>query len=287
MGGTPEPGAKRLPRRDLLALLFLLLGAVVLMSLPHERQLALATAVRSTALAPVLRLHSWLSDTRTARSSFQQLAADRDSLAAEVLALQGVEEENLRLRALLGLAARGRDRFRAVNLTPAGRAGEGVKRSFVLDAGSSEGVAEDAPVVAPGGLVGIVRSVYPGQAAGDFWTHPDFRVSAMTTDGSVFGIIRPLAGTPLAMLLEGAPFQAELPVGTELLTSGLGGIFPRGIPIGRVNRQTAEEAGWAKSYLVEPAVHPDAVREVMVLVQRADTLDLTGLWARPETGEGR
>lgn len=278
---------KRPARRDLLFLLFLLLGAVVLMTLPHERRLTLATAVRSTALAPVLRLHTWLSETGAARASYQRLAADRDSLGARVLALQGVEEENLRLRALLELAERGRDRFRPANLTPAGRAGEGVKRSFVLDAGSRVGVAGDAPVVAPGGLLGIVRSVLPSQAAGDFWTHPDFRVSVMTTDGSVFGIIRPLGGTPLAMLLEGAPFQAELPAGTELVTSGLGGIFPRGIPIGRVTRQTAEEAGWAKSYLVEPAVHPDAVREVMVLIERADTVDVTDLWQRSVTGEGR
>lgn len=278
---------KRLARRDLLALLFLLAGGVVLMALPHERQLTLATAVRSSALAPVLQLHSWLSDTRTARASFRELAAERDSLAAHVLALQGVAEENLRLRALLELAERGRDRFRPANLTPAGRAGEGVKRSFVLDVGSSVGVARDAPVVARGGLTGIVRRVFPSQAAGDFWTHPDFRVSAMTRDGSVFGIIRPLGGTPLAMLLEGAPFQAELPAGTELVTSGLGGIFPRGIPIGRVTRQTAEEAGWAKSYLVEPAVHPDAVREVMVLIERADTVDVADLWERSEPGYRR
>lgn len=287
MGGSPDPGTKRLPRRDLLVLFLLLLGAIVLLGLPHERQLVLATAVRSTVLAPVLQLHSWFSETRTARANFRQLAADRDSLVARLLALQGVEEENLRLRALLELAERARARFRPANLTPAGRAGEGVKRSFVLDAGSGVGVVDDAPVVAPGGLVGIVRSVFPRQAAGDFWTHPEFRVSVMTTDASVFGIIRPAGGTPLAMLLEGAPFQAELPAGTELVTSGLGGIFPRGIPIGTVSRQTAEEAGWAKSYLVEPAVHPDAVREVMVLVQSADTLDLTGLWERPGSSDGR
>jgi rod shape-determining protein MreC len=278
---------KRPARRDLLLLLFLLLAAVVLMALPHERQLTLSTAVRSTILAPVLSLQTWLSDAGTARASIQELVAERDSLMAGLLALQGVEEENLRLRALLELAERGRGRFRPANLTPAGRAGEVVKRSFVLDSGSSAAVSSDAPVVAAGGLVGIVRSVSPSQATGDFWTHPDFRVSAMTTDGSVFGIIRPLGGTPLAMLLEGAPFQAELRAGTELVTSGLGGIFPRGIPIGRVTRQTAEEAGWAKSYLVEPAVHPDAVREVMVLIERADTVDVTDLWERSVTGEGR
>jgi rod shape-determining protein MreC len=270
-----------------LFLLLLVLAAVVLMALPHERQLTLSTAMRSTILAPVLGLQTWVSEARTAGASIAELAAERDSLTARLLTLQGVEEENLRLRALLGLAERGRGRFRPANLAPAGRAGEVVKRSFVLDRGSSAGVSRDAPVVAPGGLVGIVRSVGPRQASGDFWTHPDFRVSAMTVDASVFGIIRPLAGTPLAMLLEGAPFQADLPAGTELVTSGLGGIFPRGIPIGTVARQTAEEAGWAKSYLVEPAVHPDAVREVMVLIARADTIDVTGLWERSATGDGR
>jgi len=278
---------KRPARRDLLSLLFLLLAAVVLMTLPHQRQLTLSTAVRSTVLAPVISLQDWLSAAGTARASIERLVAERDSLTARLLALQGVEEENLRLRALLELAERGRDRFRPANLTPRGRTGEVVKRSFVLDAGSAAGVSGEAPVVAAGGLVGIVRSAFPGQSSGDFWTHPDFRVSAMTADGSVFGIIRPLGGTPLAMLLEGAPFQADLPAGTELVTSGLGGIFPRGIPIGRVARQTAEEAGWAKSYLVEPAVHPDAVREVMVLVERADTVDVTDLWERPMTGDGR
>ncbi|UCC73122.1 MAG: rod shape-determining protein MreC [Gemmatimonadota bacterium] len=257
------------------------------MTLPHARQLFLATAVRSTALAPVLHLQAWLVDVGSARADIQELRGERDALGARLLALQGVEEENRRLRALLELAERGRDRFRPANLTPAGRAGEGVKRSFVLDVGPAVGVSTDAPVVAAGGLVGIVRTIFAGQATGDFWTHPDFRVSAMTSDGRVFGIIRPLGGTPAAMQLDGAPFQAELPSGTELVTSGLGGVFPRGIPIGRVAQLTGAEAGWAKSYLVEPAVHPDAVREVMVLVERADTIDVTDVWERPAVGDGR
>ncbi len=251
----------------------------MLLSLPHERQLLLATALRSTVLAPVLRVHRWLAASETTQASIEELRATRDSLTAALLALRGVEEENLRLRAMLGLAERGSDHFRPANLVPAGRVGEGVKRSFVLDLGSASGVASDAAVVAPGGLVGIVRMVFPSQATGDFWTHPDFRVSAMTGDGRVFGIIGPAGGTPLAMRLDGAPFQADLPSGTELVTSGLGGVFPRGVPIGRVVEVIAEEAGWAKSYLVKPAVYPDAVREVMVLAGRGDTIDLSGLWS--------
>jgi rod shape-determining protein MreC len=257
------------------------------MTLPHERQLALATAVRSTALAPVLQLQSGFSDMRALRESVQALQAERDSLAAQFFALQGVEEENLRLRALLALAERGKNLFVPANLSPAGRVGEGVKRSFVLDVGTAGGVRADAPVVAPDGLVGVVRAVSLSQAAGDFWTHPDFRVSAMTDDGRVFGIIRSLGGAHSLMQLDGTPYQVELAPGTELVTSGQGGVFPRGIPIGQVLELTSTEAGWARSYLVQPAVYPDAVREAMVLVEGGATGDMTDLWDRAVSGSQR
>ena len=274
-------------RRDPLLLAFFLFAAVVLMTLPHKRQLALATLVRSTALAPVLQLQSGLSDVSSLRGNVHALRRERDSLAAESQALQGVEEENQRLRALLGLAERGQNQFAAANLYPAGRAGEVVKRSFILDVGEASGARADAPVVARDGLVGVVRAVSLSQAAGDFWTHPDFRVSAMTGDGRVFGIIRSLGGVPSLMQLDGTPYQVELAPGTELLTSGQGGVFPRGIPIGRILELTSTEAGWARSYLVQPAVHPDAVREVMVLVDGGATGDVTDLWDRAASGVQR
>lgn len=211
----------------------------------------------------------------------------RDSLSAELLQRAAVEEENRRLRALLGLASLGAGRFAAANLVPAGRAGEVVKLSFVLDIGSEEGVFPDAPVVSGEGLVGVVRVVTGGQATGDFWTHPEFRVSAMTADGRVFGIIRAVAGTPLLMRLDNTPFQTELPAGTWLLTSGQGGVFPRNIPIGRVVELIEAEAGWARSYLVEPAVYPEAVREVMVLIDRGESGDLADIWLRGSSAEPR
>ncbi len=101
------------------------------------------------------------------------------------------------------------------NLYPAGRSGEQVERSFVIDVGTNGGVQPGAPVVAPAGLVGVIRVASPNQAIGDFWTHRDFRASAMTADGSAFGIIRSLGERPLLMRLDGIPFQAELAPGPK------------------------------------------------------------------------
>jgi rod shape-determining protein MreC len=235
--------------------------------------------MRSTVLQPVLRLQSGFADLRLTRDRLESLRAERDALSAELLALKNVGEENLRLRALVALAERGRARFVSGNLYLSGHAGEVIKRQFVLDQGEDQGVLPDAPVLSLTGLVGVVRAASSGQATGDFWTHPQFRVSAMTRDGRVFGIIRSFGDSPLRMRLDGAPYQLELEPGTELVTSGMGGVFPRGIPVGRVIEVTGEEEGWAKSYLVEPAVYPESVREVMVLVDRDLDGDLQDVWA--------
>jgi rod shape-determining protein MreC len=111
-----------------------------------------------------------------------------------------------------------------------------------------------------------------------FWTHPDFRVSAMTRDGSVFGIVAPRGSEgPNTMLLElkGVPYQQQVMPGTVIYTSGLGGasgVYPRGIPIGTILDVGDEQEGWSRTYVVRPAVPPAAVSHVIILTGSA--LDL-------------
>src|SRR5438034_2506530 len=63
----------------------------------------------------------------------------------------------------------------------------------------------------------------------------------------------------------GVAYRQLVPEGTTILTSGLGGVLPRGIPIGTVVRAAGEAEGWERTYLVRPAVHPAAVTHVMIL----------------------
>ena len=69
------------------------------------------------------------------------------------------------------------------------------------------------------------------------WTHPDFRVSAMSADGTAFGIVQAhLTGATTGYLMElrGIPFRATLKPGALIVSSGWGGVWPRGIPVGTV-----------------------------------------------------
>ncbi|HZD05952.1 MAG TPA: rod shape-determining protein MreC, partial [Longimicrobiales bacterium] len=56
----------------------------------------------------------------------------------------------------------------------------------------------------------------------------------------------------------------DLPAGTVVLTSGLGLVYPRGIPVGRVTELAEEDAGWRRSYWLEPMVEPGSVTHVLV-----------------------
>ena len=82
------------------------------------------------------------------------------------------------------------------------------------------------------------------------------------------GIVAPSsqASSQEALLeLRGVPYRDTVPPGTLVLTSGLGGVYPKGIPIGTVSGVVRETAGWERVYLVRPMVNPGAVSHVLIL----------------------
>src|SRR5204863_226252 len=96
-----------------------------------------------------------------------------------------LEAENDRLRKLIGLGSRLKLGF----IPAEALHGRGVRdeTTVILSAGSRAGVSRLSPVIAPEGLVGGVDQVDPTMSHAMLWTHPDFRVSAMSPDGTAFG----------------------------------------------------------------------------------------------------
>lgn len=261
----PEHG-----RGDLLVLVLLLAAGGVLAFLPPEHAMATAARLRSTVLLPVLETHETLRERSRLRARLADLRAERDSLARELVRVRSGARQADRLRELLELPDRGSPRVAVAELEP-GQVRAGGARTFLLHAGPDVSVRAPTSVFTARGLVGVVRSVGGGAAAGDYWTHPDFRVSVRAGEGEASGIVRPSFETEQpGMILEGAPYQQDIPEGTVLYTSGLGGIHPAGLPVGTVRSVSGVESGWEKSYRVEPAVRPGEVDAALV-------------WLGPET----
>jgi rod shape-determining protein MreC len=142
-------------------------------------------------------------------------------------------------------------------------------RTLLLSAGSRQGVAPFNPVLAPEGLIGVVLSVTPTSSIAMTWSHPEFRVSAFTVGGNALGVVAPSADVRAAegsLELRGVPYRDSIPLGTLVLSSGLGGVFPKGIPVGTVTGTVREEAGWERVYRLRAAANPGSAAHVLILV---------------------
>ncbi len=127
------------------------------------------------------------------------------------------------------------------------------------------------------GLLGKVLEAQATSAMAMDWTHPQFWAAAMTKDGSIYGSVE---ASPARLreadrlLLNGIAFHQELEPGDTLVTSGSGGVYPRGIPIGEVIEESDAQEGWNRSYWLRPFVLPGEATHVLVLV--ADEVEFTG-----------
>jgi rod shape-determining protein MreC len=260
-------GADRYASRgDTVAFLGCVLLSVAAMSLPERIRDPLARGLRQTVLAPFLALQQQTELLSASLARYDAVVAQRDSAALVATFLPELRGENVRLRSLLGLGTR-----LGTGYIPAEVLRESEPTSpltVIVSAGKKQGVKPLSVVVSPEGLVGIVSSVDQQTSVVVTWAHPEFRASAMAADGSVYGIVAPHGSEgPRVWLLEleGVVYRQLVPNGTLILTSGLGGIMPRGIPVGVVVGVAGEAGGWERTYLLRPAVHPAAVTHVMIL----------------------
>jgi len=275
-------GADRYATRgDTFVFVVTLALSLVAMSLPPTSRDPIASSLRRTVLWPFLQLQSRSEQLRTTRAAYVEVEAQRDSATLAAGELSEIRAENTRLRALLGLGTRLSSGFVPAEVLH--QAAPTDPLTVVISAGSKRGVRQLAPVVAPEGLLGIVSRVEDATSVVATWANPEFRASGMASDGSVFGILAPHDSKGGVWLLEmsGVPYRTHVPFGTRILTSGLGGVLPRGIPIGTVVG-SAGETEWDRTYLVRPAVPPGAVTHVMVLTNTRNE-DLRATFAPDST----
>src|SRR5512141_2033729 len=270
----------------------MVLGACALLGLvargpPPNLRDPIATSMRRTFLAPLVMLQERAEASRRSLLLDNERTAIRDSVALRAMTVSALESENDRLRQLIGFGARIRWGFIPAEAIH----GRGVRdvTTMTLTAGSNAGVRRLSPVVSPEGVVGMVSNVDPTMSEAMIWTHPDFRVSAMSADGSAFGIVQAHAAsatTGYLMELRGIPFRSQLKPGTLIVSSGLGGVWPRGIPVGTVMSEiTGTAESWARSYLLKPVVSPADVGAVMILRSDRVTKGFENVWSSVAAAE--
>ena len=260
--------------------------ALVASALPTQMREPVASSLRRSLVAPLVGLQQSAEGWRAAWLESERKTLERDTIALELAQKQSLQLENDRLRKLLGLGSRLAWGFvPAEALHTSGRA-EDVITTLTLTAGSKSGVTQYSPVLAPEGIVGLVQTVDPTMSIAILYSHPDFRVSAMSADGKAFGIVYPHLDVRPGRLTEryllelrNVPYRDTLKAGTAIFSSGLGGTWPRGVLVGTIVDEVKEPESWARTYLLRPAVNPAHVTSVMVLTPKRGSQGVGNIWA--------
>jgi rod shape-determining protein MreC len=253
-------------RRDTW-LFFICIGlSLTTMFLPFRWSVGLTGSLRRSILAPLVWLQERAEEGKTGRMRLNAVTLQRDSTALIAQSLPALAAENERLRRLLGLSRRLTGRYVSAEVLHQAQATD--ERMLLLSAGSGAGIAPFDPVIAPEGLIGVVWSVDRGTSVAMTWAHPEFRVSAFTADGRVSGMVGPSPAGPAseaALEFRAITYRDTVASGTMVLSSGLGGVYPKGVPLGRVVGVEREQSGWERVYRLQPAANPGAVSHVLVL----------------------
>jgi rod shape-determining protein MreC len=272
-------------RADVALLAVSALLSLAALALPANLRDPLAASLRHTFIAPLIALQGNAELGRTAIVRHDTEAATRDSVTLRALLVPELAAENDRLRRSLGLGHSLGWGFVPAEVLHSRALGE--EFTVTLTRGSKAGVRPFSPVVAPEGLVGMVETVDPTMSLAIIWAHPDFRVSAMAADGSAFGIVKAHLGSVeerYLLELSGVQLTAALPPGTPIVSSGVGGVYPRGIPVGTVISELKTTEGWARTYLVQPAVRPFDVTSVLILEPKRVVAGVQSAWAGADSG---
>ena len=135
---------------------------------------------------------------------------------------------------------------------------------ILIDVGTKQGVKENFPVIVPEGLVGRVlnTSVYFSTVL--LISDTNSRIPVISDMHRVKGIVQGV-GVEDKMEVKYVPITAKLDVGEKFVTSGLGGIFPKGIPVGIVESIKSEPTSLFKKVVLKPCANLSKIEEVLVI----------------------
>jgi rod shape-determining protein MreC len=254
-----------------------MLGALIFYSLniPHKRSANFIEQGVMTVLAPVMkpaaRASGFFEDVwddylnlMGVRQENLRLREEVKELNARIIATGETVLANQRLEKLLGM--KNTIKAPVLTVTIVGEDLSSWFRTVVIDQGSSSGIAEGMAVVAADGVVGQIVKVAPNTSRVLLLSDHTSGIAATIQRSRARGVVKG-KGEGLCSL-EFTTREEDVKVGDMVVTSGIGGVFLKGIPIGEVTMVKRGEYGIFQTVTIRPMVNIAHLEEVLV-VQKA------------------
>lgn len=219
------------------------------------------TAVGSRIAQPFAAAGNALRNVTADSQTLSELEQANADLTQQLAQMNEYREENARLESLLGLTSS--YSMSGVGARVIGYSTDDWGATATIDKGSLDGVATDAPVVDGTGVVGQVTGVAANSATVRLLADPSSGVSAVIQGSGATGILTGSVDGTLRLRYVSA--QAEVSVGDVVVTSGLGGVYPRGLALGTVASCMSAVSGQYYDITLAPAVATQTYDEVFVV----------------------
>lgn len=270
---SPPPLFKQGPSALARLIFFVVLSLALLVSDARFKTLEIVRGVLGAGLYPLQRAAlvprdffmgaADLAVTSSAlRTENTQLHARNLQLSQQANEAASLAAENAHLRALLQLSQR-----IGAQTTPAEiqyDTRDPFTQKVVIGGGSQQGVQNGSPVLSEDGVIGQVTRVFPMQSEVTLVTDKD---QAVPVEVVRTGLRSVIYGTAKGDLLDlrFVPISADLQVGDELVTSGLDGIYPQGLPVAKVLRVDKQADTAFARVVCLPLAAVRGARQVLVL----------------------
>ena len=203
----------------------------------------------SVVASPFNALGNVLSNLTASQETLSDLKAQNEELTAQVAELSEAQETASRLESLLGLQSTYNLESTAARII--GESSDAWSRTVTIDKGSSDGFAINMPVCNSAGVIGQIIEVSANTSSVRLITDENSGVSAMVQSTRAQGILQ---GQPDGTLrLEYVSTDADVQEGDIIVTSGIGGVYPKGLPLGTVSTVVREENATYYTITVTPA----------------------------------
>ncbi|GLY10116.1 rod shape-determining protein MreC [Pseudobacillus badius] len=146
---------------------------------------------------------------------------------------------------------------------------------ITIDQGEATGIEPDMAVITAEGLIGKVKSTSKFTSTVQLLSAHDSRnrVSAVIQGkNSVYGVIEGYDKEKKTLLMTKIPYDSKVKKGMLVTTSGKGGVFPKGLIIGKIKKMVPDEFGLTQTALIEPAASFNDLEHVMVAKRSMTTV---------------
>jgi rod shape-determining protein MreC len=210
-------------------------------------------------------LGDYISDNETLRAENAQLKDQYAQLQSQLFEFREVRAENARLQSLLDYKVSRAENYDLVVAQVIARNPENWYQTITVNRGSNDGVACDMSVVNSIGLVGRIVAVTPNSAEILLLLSNDAAVGSRIFETRLTsGVVVGTGDSDLLQMIH-LPHDMEIEAGQTVISSGLGEIYPKNIPIGAVREIQMEPNGLTKRATVAPFVDFSRLEEIMII----------------------